>query len=327
MSAPIPEFRYHPDPLKTGSVAASDAACRCCEQARGYIYCGPVYAEEELEKRGEICPWCIADGSAAARFDTVFVDPEGIGDCGRWEAVSPTVAAEVSERTPGFSGWQQERWWTHCGDAAEFLGPAGRAELESRGRTRFQRYDSSPNSTTRSGGPILRRARSNARTYRVRLPVSGLRSVRRLQRLRLGDPKPVPSPTGRTPISTSPTRPSAPRATVSSTPTRRRRSGSPSCGRWPEQMCRRPMPQRRSPLSGFELKPATPICGYADPCGWAGRRFRIRLRGRGRCLRRARRWAGLSEAAADQGTPLRTVTPHDEKRRLRRVLRGVRNRC
>lgn len=130
MSAPIPEFRYHPDPLKTGSVAASDAACRCCEQARGYIYCGPVYAEEELEE--EICPWCIADGSAAARFDTVFVDPEGIGDCGRWEAVSPTVAAEVSERTPGFSGWQQERWWTHCGDAAEFLGPAGRAELESR---------------------------------------------------------------------------------------------------------------------------------------------------------------------------------------------------
>ena len=26
----------------------------------------------------------------------------------------------------------RERWWTHCGDAAEFLGRAGRLELEGR---------------------------------------------------------------------------------------------------------------------------------------------------------------------------------------------------
>jgi len=24
------------------------------------------------------------------------------------------VVEEVAYRTPGFSGWQQERWWTHC---------------------------------------------------------------------------------------------------------------------------------------------------------------------------------------------------------------------
>jgi len=39
------------------------------------------------------------------------------------------VAAIVSRRTPGFSGWQQERWWTHCGDAAVFLGAAGASEI------------------------------------------------------------------------------------------------------------------------------------------------------------------------------------------------------
>ena len=40
---------------------------------------------------------------------------------------------EVAYRTPGFSGWQQERWWTHCGDAGQFLGRAGRKELEAFG--------------------------------------------------------------------------------------------------------------------------------------------------------------------------------------------------
>ncbi|MOA39335.1 hypothetical protein D3C78_1611030 [compost metagenome] len=35
----------------------------------------------------------------------------------------------MSQRTPGFNGWQQERWFTHCNDAAEFIGKAGHAEL------------------------------------------------------------------------------------------------------------------------------------------------------------------------------------------------------
>jgi len=48
--------------------------------------------------------------------------------------VSPEVAEEIAQRTPAFSGWQQERWWTHCHDAAEFLGVAGRHELEARWR-------------------------------------------------------------------------------------------------------------------------------------------------------------------------------------------------
>jgi uncharacterized protein CbrC (UPF0167 family) len=64
-------------------------------------------------------------------FEAAFVDPAGIGDYGRWGSVSPEIVAEVSRRTPGFNGWQQERWWTHCGDAAAFLGLAGRRELET----------------------------------------------------------------------------------------------------------------------------------------------------------------------------------------------------
>jgi uncharacterized protein CbrC (UPF0167 family) len=31
----------------------------------------------------------------------------------------------VAQRTPGFTGWQQERWLYHCSDAAAYLGRVG----------------------------------------------------------------------------------------------------------------------------------------------------------------------------------------------------------
>lgn len=127
----LPHFKYHPDPLATGCVAASDTVCACCGQARGYIYTGPVYAVEDYDDC--ICPWCIADGSAHEKLDADFTDTEGIGGYGDWDAVSAAVVDEVAYRTPGFNGWQQEQWWTHCGDAAQFMGRAGRAEVEQAG--------------------------------------------------------------------------------------------------------------------------------------------------------------------------------------------------
>jgi uncharacterized protein CbrC (UPF0167 family) len=129
MSEPLPVFRYHPDPLRTGSVAPSSVECRGCGRARGFVYTGPVFAEEDLDD--VLCPWCIADGTAARAFGAEFTDPAGVGDYGTWDAVPDDVVDEVARRTPGFSGWQQERWWTHCGDAAQFLGRAGRAELDA----------------------------------------------------------------------------------------------------------------------------------------------------------------------------------------------------
>jgi uncharacterized protein CbrC (UPF0167 family) len=131
MSEAFPNFRYHPDPIATGSVEPSEASCICCGQHRGFIYVGPVYSEAELNEA--LCPWCIDDGSAARTFDAAFTDRAGVGDYGRWERVSDSTLDEVSMRTPGFNGWQQERWLTCCGDAAVFLGPAGRADLESFG--------------------------------------------------------------------------------------------------------------------------------------------------------------------------------------------------
>ncbi len=124
----LPEFRYHPDPVGTESMEASDAGCLVCGQKRGYIYVGPVYAVADLDD--SICPWCISSGEASAKYDAEFTDAAAIGDYGNWDQVPGSVVVEVSRRTPGFTGWQQERWRTCCDDACAFLGRAGKKELE-----------------------------------------------------------------------------------------------------------------------------------------------------------------------------------------------------
>ena len=84
---------------------------------------GSVYSVAEVEF---LCPWCIADGTAAQEFEADFTTVDGApGD------VPKPVLDEVVRRTPGFRGWQQERWLFHCDDAAEFLGRAGWAEVDA----------------------------------------------------------------------------------------------------------------------------------------------------------------------------------------------------
>src|ERR1017187_5056048 len=128
----LPKFKYHPEPIDTGSVVKSEGECVCCKKSRGYIYTGPVYAEDELDDC--ICPWCIADGSAHERLDAEFHDAEGIPGGKFFDApdVESSVIEEVCFRTPGFSGWQQEEWFTCCDDAAAFLGAIGYKELTQR---------------------------------------------------------------------------------------------------------------------------------------------------------------------------------------------------
>src|SRR5215475_2947697 len=68
----LPQFRYHPDPVSTGSVVAEPVECVCCGERRSHVYAGPVYAVDELVR--ELCPWCIASGRAATMFDAQFTD-------------------------------------------------------------------------------------------------------------------------------------------------------------------------------------------------------------------------------------------------------------
>src|SRR5262245_61615527 len=63
---PLPSFRYHPDPVASRSIEPSDAVCEACNLARGWRYVGSVYGPQDVE---HVCPWCIADGTAAELLD------------------------------------------------------------------------------------------------------------------------------------------------------------------------------------------------------------------------------------------------------------------
>ncbi|MFF9757620.1 CbrC family protein [Streptomyces sp. NPDC014344] len=121
MSAGLPFFRYHPDPLASGSIRAAADTCACCKRSVGWIYTATFYTAHEVN--GRFCPWCIADGSAAERFAGEFTDSYGL------DGVSEDVLHEVTRRTPGFHAWQDLHWLVHCQDAAAFVGEVGYTEL------------------------------------------------------------------------------------------------------------------------------------------------------------------------------------------------------
>lgn len=114
-TASLPSFKYHPDPVASGAVVASDATCTSCGQSRGFVYTGPVFTE--LDDVQEICPWCIADGRGAERFQAEFTDP-GASE----EVASKAAQEELGKRTPGYSAWQAPVWLEHCGDYCAYLG-------------------------------------------------------------------------------------------------------------------------------------------------------------------------------------------------------------
>jgi uncharacterized protein CbrC (UPF0167 family) len=125
---PFPEFPYHPDPLKTGSIVASALPCAFCGHRFGFIYTGPVFASDDFVE-GPLCPWCIADGSAALRMRIEFTDVRSDVP----DDVPGRVLDEITERTPGFNGSQQEHWLYHCGDGAAFVGTS-----EAAGETAYR---------------------------------------------------------------------------------------------------------------------------------------------------------------------------------------------
>ncbi|HQY89255.1 MAG TPA: CbrC family protein [Tepidisphaeraceae bacterium] len=130
---PLPKFKYHPNPLETRSIIESEKACVVCIKPRGYIYTGPTYGEDSYEN--EICPWCIADGSAHEELEVTFHDEAGIPGSDFEDApeVDESIIEEITQRTPGFNAWQQEQWFTCCDDAAAFLGRMSAEKLESLG--------------------------------------------------------------------------------------------------------------------------------------------------------------------------------------------------
>ena len=118
----LPVFRYHPAPLATGVIVQEATTCPVCERSVEYAYRGPFYSVHEVE---DICPWCIKSGAAAEKYSGSFQDETSVE-----EGASPDSIEEVAHRTPGYSGWQQEKWLAHCGECCAFVGSVGWDEIK-----------------------------------------------------------------------------------------------------------------------------------------------------------------------------------------------------
>lgn len=118
----LPEFKYNPNALKLEIIVKRQAECPVCSNKREYAYEGPFYSVEEVE---DICPWCIKDGSAAAKYEGDFQDAHSCDPVEKQEYLT-----ELITRTPGYVTWQQARWLSHCGDFCALKDYVGWKEIE-----------------------------------------------------------------------------------------------------------------------------------------------------------------------------------------------------
>jgi uncharacterized protein CbrC (UPF0167 family) len=119
----LPFFKYHPEPTLTGAFETDTiVTCDCCKEPTDIYYTGPFYAIDDIDV---LCPWCIADGKAAKKFEGSFQDNANVD-----EVDYPEKLIELTEHTPGYRGWQQEYWLAHCNDYCAFKGYVGWQEIE-----------------------------------------------------------------------------------------------------------------------------------------------------------------------------------------------------
>jgi uncharacterized protein len=117
----LPQFRYNPHAYELGIIKEEQTVCPCCGETRSFTYEGPFFATGEIEG---ICPWCIKDGTAAEKFGGEYQDAGSCEDVDKEEYLD-----ELIHRTPGYSGYQQEVWLSHCGDFCAFTGYVGWKEI------------------------------------------------------------------------------------------------------------------------------------------------------------------------------------------------------
>ncbi len=121
----LPTFKYHPDPAANGVIEKSPEKCACCGEARGYIYLGPVYPAKYED--AFLCPWCVADGSAAKKWNARFTNK--MTGPARKEP-DESIREEVLRRTPSYIAYQDPMWLHHCGEGCAYIGEAEAEDLE-----------------------------------------------------------------------------------------------------------------------------------------------------------------------------------------------------
>jgi uncharacterized protein CbrC (UPF0167 family) len=129
-------FRYFRSPRHFSTYTAAPRRCHFCGRERpGYV--GPFYAQTEI---GFVCEECLAAGrlagaDAAANqgdWDKLYQQLEDIEyrlHDEELQALAEPRRAELEQRTPPLTSWQDLLWPAHCGDFCEYVKEAGQPDL------------------------------------------------------------------------------------------------------------------------------------------------------------------------------------------------------
>lgn len=119
----LPKFKYSPNAYKVDVFENIEGICSVCNEKRQVKYKGSFYSLEDLEY---ICPWCIANGNAAEKYDGEFNDYCGIegvsSDPNNGEpTIQNELLLEITNKTPSYISWQQQVCLTHCNEPCAFI--------------------------------------------------------------------------------------------------------------------------------------------------------------------------------------------------------------
>jgi uncharacterized protein CbrC (UPF0167 family) len=117
----LPRFRYYADPIGDGRFSRSAARCDICTRARGWVFNGVFYSAAVDDP--VMCPWCIADGSVAERWNGSFNETAAV--------IATARMLELCQRTPNMETWQDWEWPCHCDDAARYMGQPDGSQLRA----------------------------------------------------------------------------------------------------------------------------------------------------------------------------------------------------
>lgn len=122
----LPKFKYSQNAYNIDVFQNIEGICSTCNEERQIKYTSSFYSINEPDY---ICPWCIANGKAAEKYDGEFNDYYGIenvsSNSSNSEAIIPKdLLLEITNKTPSYISWQQEVWLTHCNEPCAFIGYA-----------------------------------------------------------------------------------------------------------------------------------------------------------------------------------------------------------
>lgn len=115
----LPFFKYNPNIYENDYLVFKENICQCCRK-KVSTYIQNMYTSASVDC---ICLDCVADGTAAKKFDGLFVQDADKLD-------NDEAKQELFYRTPGYWSWQGEQWVGCCNDYCAYIGPVGTKELE-----------------------------------------------------------------------------------------------------------------------------------------------------------------------------------------------------